>query len=375
MKNIQAKLDEFAFATENPLEAVKKYNTANKPIIGMVPYFMPFSLVEAFDMYPIELWGEDVEISSASKYYPAFYCSVAVTILEAALRGKYDAFSGVIIPTTCDALRNLEENWKFAVPQIPVVDIVQPVNSRTDAGKRYYITQLKRAAQRLEEISGVSLTDKNLRKAIVKNNKKASLIREFNDIALDHLDVITPYMRHVVLRAAGVMPIDTYIDKLEELNKELESMDKYEFDGIKLVVSSIVIDSKELLDCLEDSGIAIVGDDMPSEFKRYEKNITDHIDPFVSLADEWANIEGCSLSFDPYKKRGELLKGLIERTKADGLLVNIIKFCEEEEFDYPILKKEFEQWNIPILYLETENQSDLAQQAVTRIQAFCEALQ
>ena len=152
-------------------------------------------------------------------------------------------------------------------------------------------------------------------------------------------------------------------------------MDKYEFDGIKLVVSSIVIDSKELLDCLEDSGIAIVGDDMPSEFKRYEKNITDHIDPFVSLADEWANIEGCSLSFDPYKKRGELLKGLIERTKADGLLVNIIKFCEEEEFDYPILKKEFEQWNIPILYLETENQSDLAQQAVTRIQAFCEALQ
>lgn len=44
---------------------------------------------------------------------------------------------------------------------------------------------------------------------------------------------------------------------------------------------------------------------------------------------------------------------LYNQRKADGILISIIKFCEEEEFDYPVLKKDFEAEGIPVLYLET----------------------
>ena len=69
-----------------------------------------------------------------------------------------------------------------------------------------------------------------------------------------------------------------------------------------------------------------------------------------------------------------MLIDLYNQRKADGILISIIKFCEEEEFDDPVLKKDFEAEGIPVLYLETENQGRIDEQAATRIQAFVEML-
>jgi len=48
------------------------------------------------------------------------------------------------------------------------------------------------------------------------------------------------------------------------------------------------------------------------------------------------------------------------------------KFCDPEEFDYPIFKKRLEAKNIPHVYLETDLELETDEQARTRIQAFVE---
>ena len=50
------------------------------------------------------------------------------------------------------------------------------------------------------------------------------------------------------------------------------------------------------------------------------------------------------------------------------------KFCDPEEFDYPILKEAMEKEHIPLLYLETDQQADNVEQLRTRIQSFGEML-
>ena len=64
--------------------------------------------------------------------------------------------SGIIIPTTCDGLRNLEENWKYAKPDMPVIALTQPVNRKTQAAEDYYANELHRVQHELEEIAGSS---------------------------------------------------------------------------------------------------------------------------------------------------------------------------------------------------------------------------
>lgn len=374
MNNITAILNKFEEASEHPYRSIETYNTENKKVIGCVPYFAPYELVHAAGMYPVEIWGGNIEANEANRYYPVFYCSILHSILEYGLRGDYDFFAGIIIPTTCDGLRNLEENWKYAKKDMPVIPITQPVNRKTKAAEIYYIDELHRMQKQLEGISGNTITDANLFNSLKVYNAQKALMRKFSEVACNHLDVITPLARHYVYKAARVMPVEVHNELVAELLQELKARDAFDFKGTRLIATSILLDSQELLRQLEQQNIAIVGDDIIAESKRFETDAELGVDPFVSLAHLMRNIEGCSVLYDPKKLRSKMLINLAKERKADGVLISIIKFCEEEEFDYPILKKDFEAAGIPILYLETENQSHLDEQSATRIQAFTEML-
>lgn len=374
MERINEILAQFEESAEHPRRSVERYNVTGKKVVGCIPYFAPYELVHAAGLYPVELWGGNIDPSEAHRYYPVFYCSILLSLLEFGLRGDYDFPSGIIIPTTCDGLRNLEENWKYAKKDMPVISLTQPVNRKTQAAEDYYVNELHRIQKQLEEISGEKLTDAKLFQSIRLYNRQKALMRRFSEAACDHLDIITPTKRHFVFKSAQIMPVEIHCELMDELIGELEKRPVYPFEGIRLVATSILIDSKELLSALEEQNIAIVGDDIVSESKRFETDAPAHVDPFVSLARIWPHIEGCSVLFDPKKLRGPMLVDLARKRQADGILVSIIKFCEEEEFDYPILKNDFEAAGLPLLYLETENQAHLDEQAATRIQAFKEIL-
>jgi benzoyl-CoA reductase/2-hydroxyglutaryl-CoA dehydratase subunit BcrC/BadD/HgdB len=84
--------------------------------------------------------------------------------------------------------------------------------------------------------------------------------------------------------------------------------------------------------------------------------------------------DGCSLLYDEEKKHGQLLIELVRDNHADGVMVCMMKFCNPEEFDYPIYKKELEAAGIPMLYLEIEQKMDSAEQIRNRIQSFAEMI-
>lgn len=68
------------------------------------------------------------------------------------------------------------------------------------------------------------------------------------------------------------------------------------------------------------------------------------------------------------------MANLVHERGADGVIACIVKFCEAEEFDVPVLKQQMERANIPLLILEVELQDTPSEQAATRIQAFAEML-
>ena len=65
---------------------------------------------------------------------------------------------------------------------------------------------------------------------------------------------------------------------------------------------------------------------------------------------------------------------MVKETGADAVVVFMMKFCDPEEFDYPVYKAQLEKAGIPVLYLETEQQMDSFEQIRTRVQSFSEML-
>lgn len=374
MGNLEELFSEMEQAIADPQKTFENYRNENQQAIGCIPYFAPYELVDAAGMYPLELWGGDTEISRANGYYPAFYCSILVTLMERALRGEYDYLSGVIIPTTCDGLRNLEENWKFGVPEMPVMSLVQPTNRTHPAAEEYFLTELEAVKEKLEEISGNTITDKALRNSINAYNKQRAVMREFDKKASEHPSDVSPWKRHVVYKAAQVLPVRIHTEMVEEINEELTQLPADDFKGLRLVTTGILLDSKPLLDELENQNIAIVGDVLTAESVRFAQDAPGNVDPFVTLAHIWLDVQNTSVALDPKKQRGEALIALAKERSADGALINVTKFCEEEEYDYPVIKKQLADAGIPLLYLETAQQDHINEQATTRIQAFAEML-
>ena len=374
MSDIEDILAQLREGAEHPWRAVEQAKAEGRAVAGCVPYFFPLELVHAAGMHPIELWGGGSSTGAAGSYYPAFYCSLLFTLMERVLDGSYDDLDCVIVPTTWDGLRNLEENWKFARPDAAIIDVVQPTVRTTPEAHAYMVQQLHRVAERLETITGSRITERAMRTSIALYNRQRAALRRFSALAARHADSIAPCMRQAVFAAARSMAVERHTALVEQLDDALAALSVHEFPGIKVVLTGVLVDSPSLLVELEKNGIAVVGDLTISESARYSHDVPGRVDPFDSLAALWERVRGVSVALDPLKERGELLAALVRERGADGVVMCSVKFCEAEEFDAPVMKQQLEAQNIALLVLEMESQEVASEQAATRIQAFAEML-
>lgn len=374
MAEVQTILAQFEEAARDPMRAVREAKAAGKKVVGLVPYFAPAELAHAAGAHPVELWGGGAQTGAAGSYYPAFYCSLLLTLMERVLDGSYDELDAVIVPTTCDGLRNLEENWKFARPDANVIDFVQPAARMKPEARPYLVGQLQHVAQRLEEALGVRIGERALRESIVAYNQQRAAMRRFSEVAAQHVELVDAKARQAVYAAARSMDVERHTALVEELVAELEQQPASTYNGAKVVLTGILVDSLPLLGALEENGLAVVGDLTVAESARYALDAPARIDPYDSLAAIWQQVQGISVALDPKKKRGSLLADLVRERGAQGVVACIVKFCEEEEFDLPVLKLQMEREGIPLLALEVESQEIANEQVATRIQAFAEMI-
>lgn len=64
----------------------------------------------------------------------------------------------------------------------------------------------------------------------------------------------------------------------------------------------------------------------------------------------------------------------MKKQGANGVIHVLTKFCDPEEYDYPILKKQLEKEKIPFIQIEVDQQMKNYEQARTIIQTFSEII-
>lgn len=371
MDNVAQLLQSFEDIATNPRKQLAGFVSKGKKVVGCMPEFTPGELVLAAGMVPFGIWGAEKELSEAKKYFAPFYCSLAQTTLEMGLRGELDQLSAVLIPILCDTLKCLGQNWKIGVPQVPFIQVSHPQNVLIPAGTVYLAKIYRRVANSLEAIGGRKISDADLRSAIVTYNEHRATMREFAQVAAAYPHLVSPYKRSCVFKSSHFTDKTTHTVMVRTLIDELNKQPKMRWSGRKVVLSGIMADSAALLEVLEQNGIAVVADELAQESRQFMNDTPyDNADLFEALARQFTSMEGCALIADPKKSRGPLLAEMVRTSDAQGVIYLQTKFCDPDEFDYPIVKRDLESAGIPVLNVEIDQQMQSFEQIRTAIQTF-----
>lgn len=371
MSNLQDRLAQLQQAAENPKAQFKHYLSQGKKIVGCFPVYTPEELVHASGLIPMGLWGGQAELKHVKRFLPPFACPIMQSTLELGLRGSYEGLSAVIVPTLCDTFRCVSQDWRYGVPEIPMVPVTQPQNRIFEGSIDFLVSEYETVLVKLSTITGQKLTDDALEKTIEIYNEHNGLMREFAAIANDHLDVITPAVRHLVMKSAHFYEKGEHNVIMREIVEGLNLLPKHKFQGKRVILSGITAEPVALLNLFEENGIAVVGDDLAQETRQFRTDIpTTGGSPIRRLALQWNDREGCCLVHEESKTRGDMLVDMVKQTGATGVVYCQMKFCDPEEYDYPICDRALKAAGIATLLIEIDQQSTSYEQVRTRIQTF-----
>ena len=375
MADWKTSLERLQRACANPREQLDRYLEQGKQVVGCFAPYAPAELVHAAGLIPMGMWGGRTELKLAKSYLPAFACPIMQANMELGLKGAYQGISAVIIPTMCDTLRCMTQNWRFGMKDIPMIPIVYPQNRTSPASVDYLISEFETVLTILYTITGNMVSEKSMEEAIAVYNQHNATMREFDTAANDHLDVITPKVRHVVHKSAFFFEKGEHTALVQEIIAGLKELPAHHWTGNKIILAGILCEPEEVLDILEENQLAVVADDLAQESRQYRTDTPEKGGGALKrLALQWNARYGCSLIHELGKPRGKMLAKMCQETGAQGVISCMMKFCDPEEYDEPYLEADLRKAGIHVMNIDIDPLNHSYEQVRTRVQSFCEML-
>ena len=370
--SIQEILSRFHTVAADPGAQMRQYLEAGEKVVLTAPVYTPEELIHAMGLVPMGVWGADLPLEDAKKYFPAFICSIMQSILELGMRGRYEGASALVVPSLCDSLKCLGQNWKYAVPSIPFIPMTYPQNRWGQVGQDFTRAGYERVIADLERITGAKFDAGKLADSIRIYNRHNAAMRKMDEALANHPE-ITAAQRSDIFKSAFFVKKEEHTAWVEALLSALEGITPGT-GGPKVMTSGILCDSHALLEIFDSLGLQIVADDVAAESRQYRTDCAETGDPLIALCDKYTRMNGCSVLYDPDKRRPAAIVAQAQARNAKGVVVVLTKFCDPEEFDYPFLKRACDAAGLPVALVEVDRQMNNFAQARTALETFREIL-
>jgi benzoyl-CoA reductase/2-hydroxyglutaryl-CoA dehydratase subunit BcrC/BadD/HgdB len=351
---------------------------------AVLPIHYPRALLRAHGLQPIEVWappGQDPTAGNAQ--FQAYACAIVRHGAALLLAGPGQDVDLIVVPHTCDALQGLGSVLiDFIKPRQPVLTLYHP-RGRRPSDQAFLANELRCLGGRLRQITGRQPSDADLHAAIdveeEANDRLARLCLYQTGAAISDRE------RYTLIRSREYLPAETFVALVDTLSREppatSEAASEDSASGlhqrsrtVRLMLGGIVPEPMALFDAIEEMGATVVADDLACGSRRlYRRTRGD--DPYRRLADGLMSGPPDPTLGAPIAERADYLVRRMRESAAQGLLVYDVKFCEPELFDLPQLRDRLTAERLPMLHVEFEVAPTIAQQTISRIEAFVEMLQ
>ena len=369
---VQELLNRFHEISAHPRKQMDAYLAAGEKVVLCAPVYTPEELIHSMGLVPMGAWGADVELKESKRYFPAFICSVMQSLVELGIRGDYRGASAIVIPSLCDSLKVVGQNWKYAVPSIPFIPMTYPQNRKPDFGGDFVLAGYRRVIADLEKATGAVFDEAKLEASIAIYNAHNAAMRELSVMLAEHPEV-KPSQRSDIFKSAFFLRKEEHTALVRELMDALKKMTPGKAKA-RLMTTGILTDAPGLLQILDDNGVQIVCDDVAAESRQYRTDSPSDGSPMDRLVKKFQNMDDCSVLYDPDKKRVQRIAADAKAAGAQGVLMVLTKFCDPEEFDYPLIRRACEAAGLPIASIEVDRQMVNYEQARTAVETFLDVL-
>jgi len=349
-------------ATQIQCQSIMDWKQSGRPVVGYTCSYTPGEIFHAADILPVRLRGIETDgMEVGDTYFGPFICSFPKCILQLAGKGKLSFLDGAIITPGCDGMRRLDECWRKAGEDftgiVPDYFYYFDVPHKSeDHGMRWYLDEINELVKSVEQHFKVAVTREKLILAIREFNKGRRLLAEIEDMRAKEDVVVSGTDVFAATVAGTVMPREEYTEALSTWVALLKKRTTSLSQGKKrvLLIGS-VSDEIDLFQLIEDTGKAIIVGENLCFGIRYEGcEIPETEDPITALAHHYLGSSVCPRMFGKYKERLQLLKERITRSRAEGVIMQNIRFCDLHGAENALFERDLEAMGIPCLRVERE---------------------
>ncbi|MDY7039014.1 MAG: 2-hydroxyacyl-CoA dehydratase family protein [Thermodesulfobacteriota bacterium] len=338
-------------------------------LFGWLCSYTPEEIIHAAGFHPVRVRGEGNPVSRADGLLHTNMCPFVRSVLDDAMSGGLDYLSGMVIANSCDAMRRLFDAWSV-FRKNDTLFLLDPPKGAGDLAVLNYADQLRDFSRTLDESSPEKITDSSLARSIGIFNKTRELMAKVSILSSN--GALSGYTAFNIMQVAGRCNREIFNQRL---GRFLEKFTREENagNGVRIMLAGCLIDRPDLIRVIEDVGADIVTNELCTGIRQFDQMVSLEGDPYQALAERYIRRAPCARMMD-LDHRKKYLQGLTEKNRIDGVIYYIIKFCDHYMWDFPVIKKLFEEEGIPVLDVEGEYIKGSYGPLKTRIQAFVESL-
>lgn len=364
-------------------EAVKEGQFA----LGYNCSFIPEPFMNLSGCFASRLRAPHSTATDIADYYMTNrVCPYVRAILDRGIEGGYNYLNALFGAESCAAMDRMEEHFEV----MKVVDnerfFVTQIDSPLKGDKttlEYYKVQLRvKVLEPLSKAYGIDISDAAIMEAIQLQNRVNAVISEIGSYRKLDNPTITGYEFHVINLVAQVCPLRKILPYLEETLEDLRTREPeptFPFRA-KVVLYGSEIDDPNFTKLIENCGAMVVADrycfgSIPG---REQIEVRDGETAFDAVCRHYLYWNYCARFMDGEKieQRHDELMRLYREYKADGIIVENMKFCEFWSYEKVLVNHIVgSEIGVPVCTIEKEYSIGAMGQLRTRFQAFIESIE
>ena len=360
---------------QSPLNRLmEKAIQEDKIPIGYTCSYIPRVIMEARQFVPYRViapWVASTEI--ADTYLPSIMCSYTRSMLEYALNGHYDFLKGWIATPSCQHMSRFFDNLKHSTKP-PFTQMIDLPHKITESAVNWMVDELNEVIGKMSAHFDVTISDQHLNEAINRHNDLTGILKDIGDSRKTKRPSLTGAEFHKLVMAWQVSPADYFTPLIVNLQKALAERQIKDDYRARVILVGGNMDNPDYIDLIEGCGALVVADRICTGSLPGLEPYGEGSDPVQRIAEHAMKKTSCPRMMDDYQNRLKAIVSTFEEYKADGVIIETIKFCDTWGLEARELTDSLRDQGVPVLKLEREYRITGQGQLKTRVQAFLESM-
>ena len=380
MLRLPENFETFPEARKAGFMKMKEHKDRGGKIVGIYCSFVPTELIMAAGAVAVSLCATSEEpISAAEEYLPSNLCPLIKASYGFGLTDTcpYFYFSDFIVgETTCDVKKKMFE----LLNDIKETYVMQLPSSRDEIALNMWEQEMYKFWRKLEDFYGITITEEEVKKAILKKNAERDLILEYLELSKLNPSPISGYELGTKLDALSFIPdMDERCRQIRQRIDEVKADWEQNYKGKVSRKPRILITGcpnggvrDKTIKILEELGADVVAFDTCNSNREKIEKVDTSLPVAQALAKKYLNIN-CSV-MSPNENRLKFITDMVDEYEVDGVLEIILQACHTFSIESYNVKKAVVAKGIPYLKVETDYSKADAGQINTRLEAFLETI-